>query len=443
MYEVTIRVDSPISFCADKRRHVLAHLAETYVGRCFLGAYVVRVLEDRLVVSHCRILQTNNTGAGEVDVRFEAEVVTAQRGDILVGVRVLKTDHLIVGVYNPGPEPEGDWRRGGERAREEAALGAKEAGPRRGDPLAPEIVVAFNPHQEGLDHVYAVGQLVPARLTLTQHPPMAAQINVTGHLLTAVQEAPVFRLRGALAEGPREGRPARGRRRPPSPLAPLAALLAEAERELAARTESALFFETLLHFWRAPRGAPVPEPEAVEAWPGGPVWRGPPGRGPPVPGTVSVLALVRRALAGEAVPVGGLWCRPPGLYRSAPLARFDPGEGPPEGGPAGEGLSGEGGPPGTGGTEPPVDAEPVVAFTVFLTEIVDFLRATRELGECYPRPEEFKWLWRAMQSGQTPLPAGWAGGAGAGAAGGGAAGGGAGAAGGGAGAAGGGAGAAF
>jgi hypothetical protein len=90
-----------------------------------------------------------------------------------------------------------------------------------------------------------------------------------------------------------------------------------------------------------------------------------------------------------------------------------------------------------------VDAEPVVAFTVFLTEIVDFLRATRELGECYPRPEEFKWLWRAMQSGQTPLPAGWAGGAGAGAAGGGAAGGGAGAAGGGAGAAGGGAGAAF
>jgi uncharacterized membrane protein YgcG len=391
VYLVTIRVDSPISFCADKRRHVLAYLAENYVGRCFLGAFIVRVLEDHLDVSHCRILQTNNTGAGEVDVRFVAEVVTAQRGDILTGVHVFQTNHLIYGGHNLEGVGEG-----------------------RLNPLAPGFVVNLDPRQSPLEHSYAEKQLVPVRFVLTQHVPMVPVISVVAHLLTAVREAPVFRLRGALAEG---GRPPRARgRRGGGALAPLAALLAEAERELAARREDAIFFETLLHFWQAPRGAPLPEAEGVEAWPGGPVWRGPPGRGPPVPGTVSVLALVRRALAGEAVPVGGLWCRPPALYRSAPLARFDPGEAPPEpeGGPPE--------PPGAGGTGPPVDAHPVAAFTTFLTEIVAFLRAVRELGECYPRPEEFKWLWRAMRSGQTPLPAGWGGAAGGSAGGGGSAG---------------------
>ena len=362
----TVNVHNPVHFCTDKRRHLLAELRNKYVGRCFMGAYILGVKEI-LDSGACHIVRTNGSGEGYVDVRFLAEVAAFGRWDILTGVEIVSRQQMLVGVY------------GGDAAGAAGAADAAGAAPASCKARAVVSVLASKAVE-----VIAVGQKIPIRVVLAQHAPMQPQASIVGALLVCDQTAPAYRLRGALDRSAR---------------AELAPMLAAVELELEARAAlvrdrraDLWFFEILLYAYRenAARGAGDGGAGAgagAAAWKDGPVWEGPRPLRAVEDGAeaVSALDVVRRAVAGENVPVAGVWSRSLALYRSSPLVAVARGAAP--------------------AAWAVVDGAPRAAFAEFLKNILDFLVATRELVEVYSSRElidKHLNLWGVMRAAQRP-----------------------------------------
>ena len=288
--EVTLQVRNPINFCSDKYRHVLTELRNTYVGRCYKGAYIVRV-KELVQVSDCRLATTNISGEGVVDVQFIAEVLVFSRWDILVGVQILSVAQVIIGQYkSPGIADDG--------ARDShAVVSLMTSG--AAIPKAEETI--------------AVGQRISVRVQHALHQPMQAQASVFGSLLTCDRAAPALRLRGSLD---------------PSAAVELAPLLDQIEAELVARTlllrerrADVWFFEWLLYSYRpASGGAPKPAEQSVPAWEDGPTWEGP-GELRALPAgaaSLNILDIANRVVRkGESYPMAGVRSRALSIYRSS------------------------------------------------------------------------------------------------------------------------------
>jgi hypothetical protein len=344
----TVNVPNPVHFCADKKRHLMAELQNKYVGRCFMGAYILGI-KDILDSGACHIVSTNGSGEGYIDVRFLADVAVFGRWDILVGVEIVSRQQIIVGVYGGDVSSTGKPR---------AVVSI----------LASKAVEAL-----------ATGQKIPIRVVRAQHAPMQSQASIVGALLVCDQMAPAYRLRGTLDRSAR---------------AELAPMLAAVELELESRAalvkthrSNLWFFEALLYAYRGAEEGAEGIAEAA-AWEGGPVWEGPRHllAVEEDAEAVSALDIVRRAVAGENVPVAGVWSRSLALYRSSPLvavARAAP--------PAAWAV---------------VDGTPRAAFAEFLKNILDFLVATRELVEvyCASTPLDRRLvLWGVMRAAQRPV----------------------------------------
>lgn len=363
IYEVTVDVPNPINFCADPGRHLMAALRDKYVGRCFKGAFIARVIEIRRN-SRCSLVTTNASGEGRVDVEFLAEVAVFSRWDILVGVKVVAVQPTPIGVYEAA-EP-------GDSAGAGAGAGR----------VPPTAVVTIRLPDSG---ALAVDQRVAVRVVLAAHPSMQPQVMAVGALLVCDQAAPVYRLRAGGLDA--------------SARAELAPLLQRAEEELGrrallveARPGDVWFFEALLCSYRLPaEGGGL---QRVEAWDGGPAWEG-----PPAPSAadsagveaVSVLDVARRVLRGEAVSFAGVWSRPLALYRSSPLAcRVPPGAQVPA------------------SWAPPAEGAPRAVLAEFLKNIIDFLVAVREMVGVYgdrEAVERHRSLWAVMRAAQRPVEA--------------------------------------
>lgn len=340
--DATVAVPDPINFCSDPARHLAAAL-QRYVGRCIRGAYVVRI-QKVLRRSKCHLVATSPSGGGYIDVQFLAAVVVFSQWDILVGVEIVQREQAIVGVFTAPVA----------KATESAAASA---------------VVTI--HASALSESLAVGQRVPVRVLAVVHPPTQAQASVVGMLLVCDQEAPTYRLRGALD---------------PAAAAALAPLVAGVDAELQERARLLAgpgrarlwFFEGLLHSFS---GRPAGADQALPAGEGL-VWEGPPSFAPNERAFENVVELIRKA-AVAPVDVGGCWTRPLAFYRSSPLAArvADPGA---------EFAAGI------------VDSKPLVVFAEFLKNIYSFLCATRELAEMYDTEQlgAHENLWAAMRSAQ-------------------------------------------
>ncbi len=336
--DTTINVADPINFSADKRRHLLAELNNRYVGRCFSGVFICAI-EAVNRMGPCLLARTNTSGEGSVDVQFRARVAVVGRWDILVGVALLHAQQIVVGKHAP-----------------------------RGGPQSVVTVLA-----KGAESL-AVGQKIAVRVIRAQHPPMQTHVSVVGTLLACDQTAPAYRLQGAAAVLPREAR------------AELAPLLQRVETELERRgglDETKLwFFERLLYSYDE-KSVSADAPTAVEAWSGGPSWRGPAAREPGRGAYQSVVAIARRLVVdGETTDMAGVWSRPLDVYRSSPLvaSRAEPQP-----------------------DEPLIEGSARVVMVEFMKNVLDFLTATRELVEQYDTPELVKShfnLWGVMRAAQ-------------------------------------------
>lgn len=345
-YAVTLAVANPIDFAAGKAAHLLKRLKEQYEGRCFLGAFIAEVLRVART-SDVAIASSNNSGAGAVDVEFFAAVDVIAKWEPIPGVLVTKRDEVIVGSA-----------RGAGGAR---------------------VVVSLLPRNAD---TVRVGQRVAVRAVDVYHTPMAEHVSVVGILHTCDRAAPEWRARGALE---------------PAAAAELAPLLAAVRAELAARAaaledparrERVWLFESLLYTYRL-AGDPAGE-EAV------PTAGSPPWRGPARPAAlrsereVNVVELAARALElGEPARVDGIWTRPLGVRRSAPLAEQRPAAP-------------------RAGAPPPLEVEPRTLVAMLLTLVYQGLVLVREMAEGYPDRaaiEEHSNIWLVMRREQLPAPA--------------------------------------
>ncbi|MFA6165762.1 MAG: hypothetical protein WC700_04040 [Gemmatimonadaceae bacterium] len=342
VFDTTIVVRNPVNFCADKKRHLMTELQRIYGGRCFKGAFIVNVVEI-LKSSSCRLETTNTSGNGTVDVQFLAAVVVFSRWDILVGVEIRNHQSMVIGEY--------------------------------GSAASGRAVVSILASRAA--ETLAIKQRVPVRVIEAHHQPMQESAAIIATLLTCDQAAPVYSLRGGLDASDR---------------LELGPVLAAIDAELDARTElvaanraSVWFFEELLCAYQRKPGGGAAALARIPSGGGAAEWVGPAAVEADEAGTEArnALELVRRALAGEAVPVAGVWSRSLALYRSSPLVTFA--ETQPKGWPMA------------------VDSTPRIVFAEFLKNILDFLVAIRELLAVYDTPEKVEAhrnVWAVMRGAQ-------------------------------------------
>jgi hypothetical protein len=347
---VTVDVADVCNFCANKGPLLMAALHDEYAGRCYMGCYIIEIVEI-IMASACHLITTNSSAEGYIEVKFMARVAVFSQWDILVGVEVMMNEKMLIGVH-------------GDKVRKTGLA-----------------TVALLPSKAV--EALAVGQQIAVRVVVAGHTPMQERASVYAVLLTCDAAAQVYRLRGALDK---------------AASAELAPMLAAVETELAAREELVAtrradlwFFELLLYSYRARRAGTGTDSQTLPAWEGGPSWEGPPALVPHAEGCAvrNVLDIVRKVVHdGESVPVTGAWSRPLNLYRSSPLAAVADGRHLPAGWIAA------------------TESAPRVVFALFLKNILDFLVATRELAQLYSTEELVRKhfaLWAAMRAAQTPV----------------------------------------
>jgi len=374
-FDATVDVDNPINFCTAKNHHLLAELRNKYVGRCFMGAYILGI-NKILNSGACHIVRTNGTANGCINVRFLADVVVFSRWDVLTNVEIVNNQQILVGVYEDGHR----WQPVVEEI-EPAEPGGRSPGAlfKRKEVEARAVVsILVSRAIESL----AVGQKIAIRVMFAQHTPMQPQASIVGALLVCDKLAPAYRLRGVLDQSAR---------------AELAPMLIAVEVELKKRTElidtrkaDLWFFELLLYAFRQ-TGLESSE-SSFPAWEGGPVWSGPSALQDLEAGAspISALDIIRRAVDGESVPVTGVWSRSLALYRSSPLVAV---------------VRDAAAVPKSWVV---VDGTPRAVFAEILKNILDFLVATRELLLVYNSPELINKhlnIWTAMRAEQQCLGA--------------------------------------
>jgi hypothetical protein len=336
VFETTIDILDVMNFCCDTARHTMTELQNKFVGKCFKGAFIVAIVRV-LQSSACHMMSTNLSGDGRIDVRFLATVAVLGSGDILVGVQVVRIPPLFIGDY---------------QGRNEAAL------------VRASVTVSPSKTLETV----AVGQKIAVYVLHALHKPMQPIMTVYGTMLTCDVSFTSHRLRGALEAKARVE------------LAPLYnAILQELTLRASIDRAQLWFFERLLYSYRPSSG----KDQKIAAWEGKdvPVWEGPSGVG--APGGVNVLSIVRRVIAGENVPVDGVWARPLNVYRSSPMVTHT----------VDDNIVAD-------------EGNARATFVKFLKNILDYLMAIREMTEVYT-PEDHlshRNIWAAMTSVQAAAP---------------------------------------
>lgn len=259
VFEVTLNITNPINFCTNKKQHILTELNNIYVNKCYMGSYIIDII-DVLQSSSCRIVNTNSTGNGIIDVKFLANVFILNSWDILIGVEVEKNQSLIVGKYK---KPN------------------------------LTIDVTFKPTNIQSNSL-TVGQLVPVRVVKAIHKPKESKIAVAAVLLTCDRKAVAFRVKGEIAK---------------SAIPEIQMLFdnitEELEHRKSIKKETIMFFESLVYSFRNMS-------KTMEKVPFGKVdWEGPKHN---VNGTTIV-----NLFDTLTMDLTGFWTRPLGICRSSPL----------------------------------------------------------------------------------------------------------------------------
>lgn len=165
IFDVTLNINNPINFCTNKKHYILIELNNLYTNKCFMGSYIIEILEV-LQSSSCRIINTNSSGDGIIDVRFLANVFILNSWDALIGVEIEKNQSLIVGKYK---RPE---------------LG---------------IDVTFKPTNLQATSL-TIGQIIPVRIIKAIHKPKENKIAAAAVLLTCDKKVITYRVKGEISK---------------------------------------------------------------------------------------------------------------------------------------------------------------------------------------------------------------------------------------------------
>ena len=98
-FDQTVEIELPAQFAANFDANLLSLVRERFEGRCLGSVFVMRI-EEIQRRSACRLIRTNLSGHGLVDVRFVATVLTFDRSEFIFPVRILNRDRDITGRFS-------------------------------------------------------------------------------------------------------------------------------------------------------------------------------------------------------------------------------------------------------------------------------------------------------------------------------------------------------
>ena len=278
-YDATIVTDNPINFCINKEHHVLIEIRRNYLYKCFDGAFITKI-NKILQISSCRIISTNSSANGQVDVRFLADVYVLNSWDILIGVEIERSQSLIIGKYKK------DYI---------------------------EIDNTFKPTNIQTNTLQ-LKQLLPVRVVKSIHQPKHSQISAAGILLTCDKNIIIYK--PALTH--KTSKHKNGELYNLSSFTDINIITDKINAELILRSEmfktkkyEILFFESLLYSYKAT----TKDTELIKGsneidYEG------------PINNIGGINAKNIFDVLQNGLDMNGYWSRPLGIYRSSPLIAF-------------------------------------------------------------------------------------------------------------------------
>lgn len=97
---VSILIVDPMNpnLSTNKENYILSILNEKYVGKCYNGAFIIKI-DNIINISSCSIITTNLECNGNINVQFVAKVRIFYPGEFIAGVHIKKTQLSILGDY--------------------------------------------------------------------------------------------------------------------------------------------------------------------------------------------------------------------------------------------------------------------------------------------------------------------------------------------------------
>ena len=160
-YDTTLRVEDPIDFESDAKRHALRILRDRLDGVCFKNARIIRVVDIRHI-SDCTIVAADLDACGVVHVQFVAEVETFPQWEVLVGVKITRTSPAILGEY--------------------------------GRCAVVQFLCAETFQHPAVVNSLKVGFVIPARVVMAHYPHRVPRANVIAVPLTCDVRSPAWRI---------------------------------------------------------------------------------------------------------------------------------------------------------------------------------------------------------------------------------------------------------
>ena len=206
-FEITIDVVNPINFCINKQKNVLTYLNNNYENKCYLGTFILEI-KNILKISNCKIVDTNSSSNGVINVKFSAEVYVLNQWDIVIGSKIKEKSDIAISNY------------------EKNNL---------------KICITFKPTNIHANTL-SVNQLLPIRIIKSVCKPNYSHIIAIGVLLTCDKKSTVYKVKGKVHN---------------NALPEINILLNNIKNEILLRTElmkkkkkEIIFFESLLYSYK-------------------------------------------------------------------------------------------------------------------------------------------------------------------------------------------------
>lgn len=266
IFDTSLTISNPINFCVNKKNHCLTELNNIYLKKCFMGSYIIKI-NDILRISSCKIVSSNSSAAGVINVQFSATTFILNSWDILVGAVVEKNNSLIVGHY------------------------VKDG---------VNVYIALVPTDIPASSL-VTKQLIPVRILKPGHMPKDDKITAAAILLTCDKKAGIFKVKGRIQQ---------------DAMPEIQLLLDNIKEELLKRTEllktrkeDVIFFESLIYSYS--NSSREIEAYAFKDY----VWYGP--KASKNKDLEFILHNIFELIENNE-DMTGLWSRPLNIYRSSP-----------------------------------------------------------------------------------------------------------------------------
>lgn len=359
------------NYSKDKKKYIMNILNSKFVNHCHGGCLIIKIKKiDE--ISMCEIINSNLSGSGQVNVKFTAYVKSFYNGELICYVQILKTSPFIIGNYRDIikiPQEEEEF--------EVQATVSLQYG----------VNMGTIPLEKTISSIRE-SQFVPMRIIQCLHKCLESRVGIVGELIMCDQRYNKYIVTSPITE---------------LGMYNIYLILYEIREELTLRSNilenldeniknNILYFESLFYSYKYNTKISIDNINQIESkyypiwWGLHPMTIGEKDNGE----TINLLDYFSK----ESPNVIGMWSRPLHLFKSSPMAVFEPM-------PDTSAMA----MPGTSDQKYDIleEGKSDVVFITFFKNMLDSLKIIRKMSELYNTDALLKShqnLWDGMKSVQ-------------------------------------------